>query len=55
VIPNFGGNKAEGRRQRAEGKEQSYKVEGLVATFLRARGLDVLTTIEAEMTGYSDE
>ncbi|NEP10264.1 MAG: hypothetical protein F6K14_08600 [Symploca sp. SIO2C1] len=27
----------------------------LVATILRARGLDVLTTIEAEMTGYSVE
>jgi len=30
-------------------------IANLVATLLRARGLDVLTTIEAEMTGYSDE
>ncbi|MEQ8971504.1 MAG: DUF5615 family PIN-like protein [Coleofasciculus sp. C1-SOL-03] len=30
-------------------------IANLVATLLRARGLDVLTTIEAEMTGYSDQ
>ena len=30
-------------------------IANLVATLLRARGLDVLTTIEAEMTGCSDE
>lgn len=30
-------------------------IANLVATLLRARGLDVLTTIDAQMTGYSDE
>ncbi len=30
-------------------------IANLVATLLRARGLDILTTIDAEMTGYSDE
>ena len=30
-------------------------IANLIATLLRARGLDILTTIEAEMTGCSDE
>lgn len=30
-------------------------IANLVATLLRARGLDFLTTIEAKMTSYSDE
>lgn len=30
-------------------------VANLVATLLRSRGLDVLTTIEAGMSGYSDD
>ncbi|MFG6094476.1 hypothetical protein D0962_33050 [Leptolyngbyaceae cyanobacterium CCMR0082] len=29
-------------------------IANLVATLLRSRGLDVLTTVEAEVTGYSD-
>lgn len=30
-------------------------IANLVATLLRSRGLDVLTTIEAGMSGYSDD
>ncbi len=30
-------------------------IANLVATLLRTRGLDVLTTLDAGMTGYSDE
>ncbi|MBZ8179523.1 MAG: DUF5615 family PIN-like protein [Oscillatoria sp. PMC 1051.18] len=29
-------------------------IANLVATLLKSRGLDVLTTLDAEMTGYSD-